>query len=243
MILGIVIPALGITIATLSISLIIINISENNGDSGIKNAATKQSLSRVNRTVLALALSFIVCWVPNAISNLLIILVKLNELGFIGELCWSNFKPMLQMFHNLTQFLLFTYAIANPVGVVYANRQYRRTVKHYCRPLTRLLPDKIMTTGFRTSQSNSQKTRNESVSTRLNVSEIPSSEITKMENLSWRVIKQIVMNVYLVPTVRSKICVQLPQFCYFLDIFRIIFGQKIKIFQIAFQARPSGSFH
>ena len=88
----------------------------------------QKRLKRINNMVIFLIVSFMLCWLPNAASNAALMVFKLNNLGIVGEYCWSVRGIVMQIMHSMSQFILFSYTIAHPLAVLYCNSQYRTQV-------------------------------------------------------------------------------------------------------------------
>lgn len=87
-----------------------------------------EKLRLINKMVCILIISFAICWLPNAISNAMVLIITMNLTGVIGEYCWWVHMHSVKAIHTITQNLLMLYTIAHPVTVAICNSDYQKSL-------------------------------------------------------------------------------------------------------------------
>merc|ERR1712062_302826 len=87
-----------------------------------------EKLRLINKMVCILIISFAICWLPNAISNAMVLVITMNLTGVVGQYCWWVHMHSVKAVHTITQNLLMLYTIAHPLTVAICNSDYQKSL-------------------------------------------------------------------------------------------------------------------
>ena len=97
---GTVVPTVVITATSM---MMIMNIKTVFLANANLSSKMNEKLRTVNKMVCILILSFAICWLPNAISNAMVLIITMNTTGVLGKYCWWIHMHSVQAIHTITQ--------------------------------------------------------------------------------------------------------------------------------------------